>query len=81
MGESGSPCHMPLSCFIGFPGVAFRRTFEEDEAKVMLNQSLHLGPKSNFCTTSKRYTQDTESKVFAMSSLMKRAPVFSYGIL
>jgi hypothetical protein len=48
MGESGSPCCMPLSCFIGFPGAPFRRTLEEDGAKVMLNQSLHLGLKPTF---------------------------------
>jgi hypothetical protein len=76
IGESGSPCLSPLSCFMGFPGVPLRRILEEDEANAMLNQSLHLGPNPNFYRTSRRYAQETESKAFAMSSLMKRALVF-----
>jgi hypothetical protein len=65
-----------ILCFMGFREVPLRRTLEENEVSVMLNQSLLLGPDPNFCSTSKRYAQETESKAFAMSSLMKRALVF-----
>jgi hypothetical protein len=65
---------------MGFPGVPFRRTLEVEEARVKLSHSLHFGPKPNLYT-SKRYAQDTELKAFVMSTLMKRACVFSYGIL
>jgi hypothetical protein len=66
---------------MGFPGVPFRRTLEVEEARVKLSHSLHFGPKPNLCSTSKRYAQDTELKAFVMSTLMKRACVFFYGIL
>jgi hypothetical protein len=40
MGESGSPCHNPLACFMRLPGELFRRILEDEVARRVAIQSL-----------------------------------------
>jgi hypothetical protein len=61
MEDRGSPYHMPLSCLMGFLGVPFRRSLDEEDVRAMLSHSLHFRPKPNLCSTSKTYAKDTKS--------------------
>jgi hypothetical protein len=66
MGEMGSPCRSPLSCFMGFPGIPLRRILDEAVDKAKLIHSLHLVSKPRCSRTSRRYAQETESKALAI---------------
>jgi hypothetical protein len=67
MGEIGSPCRSPLSCFRGFPRIPFRRTLDEAVDKARLIQSLHFALKSSLCRTSRRQALTFFSKKPSLS--------------
>jgi hypothetical protein len=54
----------------------FMRILEDEDDKAKLIQSLHLTPKPGYSKTSSRYAHETESKAFAMSSLINNTGVF-----
>lgn len=72
MGESGSSCRKPVACFMRLPGEPFRRILEDEVARRVAIQSVHLCRNPSACIVSSRKTQLTESKALEMSSLMKR---------
>jgi hypothetical protein len=76
IGERGSPCRKPLSCLIGCPSNLFRRIIDDKVDSTILIYYLHLGPKPSLSIRSSKYSQEMESKAFAMSNLRKRAGIF-----
>ena len=76
IGERGSPCRRPLKCLNHKPFEPLRRTDVELVAKSIDTQEHHLGGKPNCCRTSRRKSQRTLSKAFAMSNLRKRPGCF-----
>jgi hypothetical protein len=69
-GVSGSPCRSPRWCLILGPGHPLRRTEEEEVLSNTASQSIHLVGKPRCCSSPSRYTQETISKPFEVSSLI-----------
>lgn len=68
-GERGSPCRNPLRWSISRPELPFRTKAEEELARIVEIQSLHLALKPNLSSSWSRYSQETLLKALAMSSL------------
>jgi len=56
-------------------GTLFKRTEEEEEDRIRAIQFLHRAGKPLFSRCSRRYSQETESKAFSISSLKSKAGV------
>lgn len=78
IGDNGSPCLSPRSCFICCVGFPLINTLEVAEPNRTEIQSLHLVLKPNLSRTSRRKFQLIESNALEMSSLMKRDGIFFF---
>lgn len=76
IGESESPCLTPRKCLMGRPGLPFRSTLEEEDARSCEIQRRHRGPNPNTTRSSRRNAQDKVSKALEISSFSKIFEIF-----
>ena len=68
IGERGSSCRRPHRWSNSSPGMPLRITRVDEEPRIALIRSRHLGPKPLFCKISNRKAQETESNALEMSN-------------
>ena len=66
--ERGSSCRRPHRWSNSSPGMPLRVTRVDEEPRIALIRSRHLGPKPLLCKISNRKTQETESNALEMSN-------------